>query len=288
MRPLLSLLCVVLVSTLLVSAHAETVKVYIPPDVLADYQLFVGDRDVKKIREYSGQGARRDVIEVVLFMQAIGLSSRNWQVQFVEEGNYNDILSGLVEGRAVASATSLWRSDLSERISALYLTTGIIARGEFEAGLYTSPNNLVALSADTLSDVKALKGISSRNWVIDWETLQSIGANVEHAESWSDMVSAVLSRNSDYLLAPFQATPDLSLSLTEGKLVPIPGVKIGLVGTRHYAVSRQHQQGWLFNVSLHTGLMELKRNGTVEKAFVDSGFWNKAVRDWMNITLAKE
>lgn len=285
MRTLTSLLCVLFLSLVALSANAETVQVYIPPDVLADYNVFLDGRDVGAIRDYSGSGSRRDVIEVVLFMQAIGLSSRTWQVEFIEEENYNAILTGLVEGKAVAAATSLWRSDLSERIESLYLTTGIISRGEFEAGLYTARENTRALAAETVADVKALKGVSSRHWAIDWETLQSIGANVEHAETWGEMVNNVLSGKRDYLLAPFQATPDLSLQLSEGTLVPIPNFKIGLVGTRHFAVSRNHEFSWLFNVSLHTGLMQLKRDGVVEKAFVDSGFWNRTVRDWTNITL---
>ncbi|EAR09861.1 hypothetical protein [Reinekea blandensis] len=263
---------------------AETVDVYIPPDVLADYQVFLDGRDVTKIENYSGEGARRDVIEVVLFQQALARTGDRWDIRFVEQPDYGAMLDGLARGDVVASVTSLWRKDLTPRWDSLYMTTAVIERGQFEAGFYTPTVNNDALNSRTNPELRALRGVSSQNWVIDWRTLQSFGANVSHADTWGDMVTQVFAGDQDYLLAPFQPTPDLRLSLDQGDLIPIPNVKIALLGTRHYAISRTHPNGWDFNMSLHRGLMSLKKDGVVEQAFRDCGFLNPIAADWREVT----
>lgn len=268
------------------SVWAEQVNVYIPPDVLADYQTFLNGRDPLTITDYSGEGARRDVVEVVLFQQALAYANDRWQIRFIEQPDYGAMLDGLETGDAIASVTSLWRKDLSPRWEKLYITTAVIERGQFEAGFYTPISNLEAQRSRTNPQLKTLKGVSSRNWVIDWKTLESFGANVTHADTWGEMVQQVFSGDMDYLLAPFQATPDLSLTLDEGTLVPIPNVKIALLGTRHFAISRAHPLGWDFNTALHRGLMALKKEGTLEQAYMDCGFLNPQARDWREVTVA--
>ncbi len=264
-------------------AWAETVRVYIPPDVLADYKVFLQDRDPLQISDYSGEGARRDVIEVVLFQQALARTGNRFNVQFIEQPDYGAMLDGIESGDAIASVTSLWRRDLSPRWDNLYITAAVIDRGQFEAGFYTPESNYAAIESQAISELRALRGVSSKNWVIDWQTLQDFGANVTHVDTWGEMVAQVFSNQSDYLLAPFQATSDLSLELPEGKLVPIPNVKISLVDTRHFAVSRVHPLGWDFNTALHRGIMRLKKDGVVTKAYTDCGFLNAQVSTWYQV-----
>lgn len=262
---------------------AETVLVYIPPDVLADYQLFLDGRNPLKISDYVGNKARRDVIEVVLFQQALARMGNRFKVQFIEQPDYGAMLDGLESGDAIASVTSLWRRDLSPRWDNLFITAAVIDRGQFEAGFYTSATNQAAIQSQDMDDLKALRGVSSESWVIDWQTLQDFGANVRHVDTWSEMVAEVFASKSDYLLAPFQPTPDLSLTLPEGTLVPIPNVKISLVDTRHFAVSRSHPLGREFNTALHRGLMRMKKDGLVTKAYSDSGFLNTQVSRWREV-----
>lgn len=281
------LISVFFLSVMALTAQAETVKVFIPPDVLNDYQAFLNGRSPIEIDDFSGQSARRDVVEVVLFQQALAQTSHRWQIQFVEQPDYGAMLTGLEAGEAIASVTSLWRKDLTARFDALYMTTAVIERGQFEAGFYTHSDNDTAQQSRTNREIQSLKGVSSRSWVIDWKTLENFGATVSHADTWGDMVSQVMKGEQDYLLAPFQPTDDLRLELDEGVLRPIPNVKIALMGTRHFAVSRNHPLGWEFNTSLHRGLMALKKDGVVVRAYEDSGFLNAQAKDWREVTFAK-
>lgn len=281
-QQLIKLLCLL---ALLPSALAAPVTILVPPDVWADYQTLLDGRDPLEITDFSGPGSRRDVVEVILMQQALDRSGADFELRFETEADYAKTLEALVEGTAIASATSAWRNDLAERWEELYITTAVIEQGQFEAGFYTPAGNQSALEAETDTELRRLKGVSSRNWVIDWQTLNAFGARVSHADTWGEMVDSVFSGQQDYLLAPFQQTEGLVLSLDQGTLVPIPGVKIGLTGSRHFAISRAHPEGSYFNASLHLGLMRLKKAGVVTQAYEDAGFINRQVKDWRPVAV---
>lgn len=281
-QQLIKLLCLL---ALLPSVMAAPVTILVPPDVWADYQTLLNGRDPLDITDFSGPGSRRDVVEVILMQQALHRSGADFELRFKTEADYANTLEALVEGTAIASATSAWRSDLAERWEELYITTAVIEQGQFEAGFYTPADNRSALEAETDTELRRLKGVSSRNWVIDWQTLNAFGARVSHADSWGEMVDSVFSGQQDYLLAPFQQTEGLALRLDQGTLIPIPGVKIGLTGSRHFAISRAHPEGSYFNASLHLGLMRLKKAGIVTQAYEDAGFINRQVKEWRPVAV---
>lgn len=263
------------------SALAQPLTVLVPPDVWSDYERLLNGRDPLLMEDYRGPGSRRDVVEVVLLQQALARAGSDYELTFQVESDYNATLDALVKGSAIASATSAWLSDLTPIWNDIFITTAVIDRGQFEAGFYTTPTNTRALNARDDDALRSLRGISSRHWEIDWETLNAFGAEqLTHAQSWGQMVDSVLAGEQDYLLAPFQQTRDLSLRLAEGTLIPIPGVKIGLAGTRHFAVSRAHPASRDFNTALHLGLMRLKKDGTLRRAYEDAGFINRDVADW--------
>lgn len=280
---LLKLICLL---SLLPTAHAAPLTVLVPPDVWEDYQTLLNGRDPLAITDFSGPGSRRDVVEVILMQQALERSRADFELNFVTEADYAVTLKALTEGTAIASATSAWLSDLTERWQELYITTAVIERGQFEAGFYTPINNSQALAADTDVELRRLRAISSRNWAVDWETLNAFGPqSLTHADTWADMVEAVFAGRQDYLLAPFQQSEGMQLQLDAGTLVPIPGVKIGLTGTRHFAISRAHPEGSYFNSSLHLGLMRLKKAGIITQAYKDAGFINRRVEEWRAVTV---
>lgn len=271
------LTCLLFVGT----TWAQPLTVLVPPDVWSDYERLVDGRDPLSIRDYSGPGSRRDVVEVILLQQALARAGSRYELSFQVEADYSATLDALVRGAAVASATSAWLSDLIPIWNDIFITTAVIERGQFEAGFYTAPGNRQALTAQNDEALRALRAVSSRYWEIDWETLNAFGAQqLTHAQNWGQMVEAVLSGEQDYLLAPFQQTENLALNLSEGTLMPIPGVKIGLAGTRHFAISRAHPAGRDFNTALHLGLLRLKKDGTVQRAYEDAGFINTEVANW--------
>lgn len=277
----LALLMVAMIAA--TSAAAETIKVTVgaPADVLADYNTWLGGRDVKTLRDFSGEGSRRDVVELALVVQSIERADVDIEVTFKGMNTTTDILEAIRSGEVVAGATGLWKSELSTYWTDLYITTALVPRDSFEAGFYTSPDNFRALNARNRDELFSLSAISSRQWTADWATLSSLPiSNLYDTPEWGDMVDRVTNQEVDYLLAPFQPTEGMVLALEQGDLVPIPNLKIGLAGSRHLAVSRNNPNGKIFNAALHLGLLLLKEEGIVEKAYRDSGFYNSKVANW--------
>lgn len=70
------------------SLALQTAPIAVLPDIHNDYQRFLADRDVKTVTYYGGAYARRDVIELVLMLQALSLGGFSHPIQFVDEENY--------------------------------------------------------------------------------------------------------------------------------------------------------------------------------------------------------
>ncbi len=280
MNKVLTFLTTTLLSIVSLALSAAP-AVLVPEDVHADYERLLDGRDPLALEDFSGPGARRDVVEMILIQQALEAADVDLAFRFAVENDYGAILERLVSGNALATGTSAWLSDLMPRHPDIRITTSLIGQGEFAAGLYVRPDNHQALEARSVDDLARLIGISSSAWRADWLTLSELelGGLID-ADSWPAMVEAVMAGEADFLLAPFQPTEGMVLPVEEGELVPIPGLKLGLVGSRHLAVSRAHPDSNLFNAALQLGLLRLKAEGVVEQAYTDAGFYHPEVADW--------
>jgi len=266
----------------------EDLKILIPSDVLADYKYFLNGRDALSISNFTGEGSRRDVVEVILMQQAFSLSGINSPIRFIQHDSYQRILTELHLGRAHMTATSIWLTDLEDIQDQVYSTHPIINNGEFEAGFYSRPNNLRALSAKNLTDIRSLSIVSSKGWKVDWKTLTRLEMNkLEHNVAWLSMVRMVNAGRVDILLAPFQPTEDLSLTVEGIRLIPIPKLKLGLEGSRHFVISKNYPHAKQLTSDFNRGLNQLIAQGIVKKAYHESGFINAKVKHWKKLTTEK-
>ncbi|MCP5079179.1 MAG: hypothetical protein GY951_14130 [Psychromonas sp.] len=261
----------------------EELIIVIPNDVKRDYDLFLAGRDPLGINEYGGLGSRRDVIEVVLIQQALALGGITDPIRFIVTSSHARIIKQVHSGKAVMSGNSIWYDLLNDR-DLLYVSESIIENGQFEAGIYTILENQKALSAKTLLDVRSLTAVSSKAWIIDWQTLNAMEmSSLINTVKWSSMVKMVAKGRADFLLAPFQPSTDMSFTPEGIHLVPVPNIKIGLQGTRHFAVSKRHPKGKEVIKALDAGIKLMKEHGIVDKAYSDSGFFNTKVKDWKKL-----
>lgn len=265
------------------NAKRKELIIVIPGDVKRDYDLFIAGRDPLEITDYSGLGSRRDVAEAVLIQQALSLGGMTEQIRFIVASSHARIIKQVHSGTAVMSGNSIWYDLLNDR-DLLYVSEAIIENGNFEAGLYTILENQKALSAKSIEDVRTLTAVSSKAWIIDWQTLNSMEmSSLINTVKWSSMVKMVAKGRADFLLAPFQPSNDMSFTPEGIHLVPVPGIKIGLQGSRHFAVSKRHPKGKEVIKALDAGILLLKEQGIVQKAYSDSGFFNDKVKDWKKI-----
>ncbi|MFC3851814.1 hypothetical protein ACFOSD_04105 [Salinispirillum marinum] len=274
-RFFLTLLCVLYSPWLM----ADNV-VLVSSNAFQDYERFLNGRDPVSITDFSGPYSRRDVVEMVLVKQALHLSGVAVPFTFAAEDDPDRIIEALRDGSALAAGNTFWLDHLTPHYDELRITTALINRGEFEVGFYVHPDAVVREN----SDLRSRRQISTAQWKQDWDSLHSLGFDaLLHWDTWPDQVNAVMTGDISFLLAPFQNGDDMVLQLGENRLVPIPGIKLGLIGSRHMAVSRAHPDGALFNSALQLGLLRLKREDRIRQAYLDSGFLHPGVTDWVLI-----
>ena len=257
----------------------------IPADVLADYHRFLGDRDPAGLSYYGGEHSRRDVVEVVLIIQALSLGGYKLNLSFLPVESYSRQLIEIKDGRAAIPLTSIWSSDAELLSEQTYLSSTLVKAEDFVAGFYVKSDNLKALSVKNRSQLAKLTAVSNPRWRRDWTVLSSLisESNLHGSVLWPSMVKMVEFGRVDFLLAPFQATADLSLSFEGVRLVPIQGLKVSLGEGRRLIFSKKHPKGQELHEAFEKGFAIMKRNGVIKQAYTESGFYNEAVKDWVMI-----
>jgi len=258
---------------------SKPVPLSLDADILQDYQQFLRGRTVTEIQTYSGKGARRDVIEVILAMQALALGGYKKTIEFIPEHSYRRILFKVGRGETAMSAPLVWLEDAS--YGANFITESVIREGEFVVGLYTRVENRKALQVKNSRDLAQLTAVSTRQWRSDWRTLQNMGFRyVYDTLLWSRMVKMVWAGRVDMTLAPFQPNTSMTLNSEGLKLIPVPNIKVALSGSRHWVTSRKHVEGRALFVALDKGIKVLRRKGQIHRAYTESGFFDPRVKEW--------
>lgn len=282
MKKLLHRSWLLLLSFTALTCSAEPATLVMGDNVLSDYRDFIGSRDVQAIKRYSGEGARRDVIDVVLALQALHLGGYSGEIEFVPQKSYRRIVYRVSSGNVAMSAPLVWQEDTQP--SKHYISEAVIADGEFVVGLYTSPNNRRALALNSLAELSDFTVVSTQQWRSDWRTLKRIHFKSHYDTlQWPMMVKMVWAGRADMTLAPFQPTDNMALYHEGLTLIPIPNIKLALAGSRHWIVSKQHPEGQALFTALERGLQQLRSGGTVTRAYTESGFFDARVADWQQI-----
>ena len=259
----------------------NTITAAVDEDIIADYQLFIGERDPISVTYFGGEGARRDVIELVLLQQALHLGGFKGKVVLRPENSYLRILKLIKDGQVALSGALMWRDDIKPYSDYLYKTKAVVKEGEFIAGLYTHASNSRALTARTPKQISHLSAASNDHWKADIETLRSLGIKrIHYATYWVQIVRMVVAGRADVTLAPFQVNPDMKVMVDGLELVPIPGIKAALPGSRHWPVSKSHPQGEEVFNALVRGIDELERKNIIQRAYEECGFFHPQISNW--------
>ncbi|MGY5450841.1 hypothetical protein ACVFI8_07855 [Agarivorans sp. MS3-6] len=254
----------------------------VPTDVLHDYHQFLLDRNPLLIDDFSGQSSRRDVVELVLIQQALFLGGWEEGLSLQVSDSYLRTNKLLEHGSIAATATTVWSKDVASN-QHLLMSAQMVRAGDFFAGLYVRADHpiLQLQRIPNHDEVKQLSLISSKQWTVDWQTLQLLDfAKLHSISSWSGMYGSVIKGRVDALLAPFQAGQDMALLVEGERLLPIPHYKVALNDSRVYAVSAAFPHAKEMLRALDKGIEHLRGAGQIEKAYQQAGFINMQVSDW--------
>lgn len=255
-------------------------KIGVPKDVLEDYVHFLGDKDILKVQEYSGEHSRRDVVELAFFIRALRTVWPDAQYELTPVDSYANGIEQLRASTIATLATSCWESDLLAYAEEICISDAMIQNGRSVVGIYTDQQNQHARSSHSLEDFKHLRLVSNRDWSADWNTLKQLGVlHCMDVKTWRQMVYMVSSGEVDALLAPFSTHQDMKIELDDCQLFPVIGLRIALTGSRHFASNKTVQGQGIAEVVFP----ELKRyldDGSFELALHQCGFYNKITESW--------
>ena len=256
-------------------------RVVLARDVYSDYQHFIGQRDPLTLRHFGGPYSRRDVVEVVLLQQALQRGGAGRRLQFILSDSEGRTLKTLAGGGADISAASSWKSSIAGQEKQLLASRALIAQGSFMAGLYF-PEHHPALEklATHPENIRRYTAVCAESWTPDIATLKTLGSPVLLTENWESMLGMLKKQRGDFLLAPFQPTPGLRLQAGGMTLVPVAGIKVGLAGSRHFILWKQGKEAKTLQAALDSGLQKLEADGTLARAYRESGFENAETRNW--------
>ncbi|GAA0815091.1 hypothetical protein GCM10009111_12880 [Colwellia asteriadis] len=254
-------------------AKGDNILIYIRDDVYIDYQKFVVDKNVMSIESFASKHIRRDVVDMIIAQQALILGGFSHQFHYAT-GKVNFRNTKMLQnGELLISFDTYWLADAKAIEDKVYISDAVIRNGEYIAGIYTSINNHKALAVKSINDLKDLTAVSTPLWRTDWQTIQSLPLKkVTREDSWLSMARMVNLQWIDFLLMPFNSTPDQSFTMDKIHLVPVKNIGVLLKDSRNFVISKKHPKGEEAFIAINKGLKILRQRGAIRKAYIDAGF----------------
>lgn len=250
-----------------------TIDIFIRDDVYEDYQKFLAGRDVQKIDDFNSPYMRRDVADMVLLQQALVLGGFTHKFNYLP-GKVNFRNTRMLEtGELLLSFDTYWLSDAKVMADKVWISPAVIAKGEYLAGIYTSPNNHKVLAINSLADFQQLSAVSTPKWRTDWKTLSALPLKtLVREDEWLSQARMVHMQWADFMLMPFVKSADGNYRLEQIELKVVPKIAILLDDSRHFVVSKQHPDGKAAFTALSKGLEILAKRGGINHMYQQAGF----------------
>jgi hypothetical protein len=223
-----------------------------------------------------------EVLESIIAAKAIALGGIHPDFEIIEIPNSAREREVVKSGFAVISGTAQWDFYIKKFESNCYFTDVVIMSGFFEKGIYTTSDNAKSISIKSSQDLSRYSFVINKNWVVDWETLESLHPKkLFDAPTRESMFAMVTNGRTDCTLQTFSSNADLSIQESGIRLFPVYGVKVALYGNRHFMVSKNNQNGKKVFESLERGLAIMKKNGELTRILRESGIYNSATKNWV-------
>lgn len=257
------------------------ISVTIETDIYHYAQTLLGADDLMSFHAFDRAYCQRDVVEFILVQKALKLGGADLKFRFAT-GNYDARNVRLVvDGFLLLSFDTVFLSQARELADAVYISSPMIRRGEYEAGIFVSAENLHKISVNSAADLQRLSFVSSRDWPQDWQLLTDLHPKeLIHEGDWISMAKMVSRGWVDAMLVPFSKKPPYTYEGNGYTIYALPNVKVAMHDSRHFIVSKKHPLGAQAFAALQRGLAIMRQRGEIEAAYQQCGFINTAVRDW--------
>jgi hypothetical protein len=263
-------------------SRAKThLKITVNAAAMDAFNNWNGSGSWAEIKSFKNGNATRPVVDLVLQLQALKAGGLDFDFELVRELTYELAKQEVVDGRADLTAETIWDDEISANEGALSHTDAILQKGEFVKGIYVLPTNEKLLKLTSAADLSSATAAVVSGWALDVKTDESMSLKGVKKLATPEQVFASIKRGeSDFVLEEFSSQPDMSVTRGGVKLIPVPGAKVGLVGSRSWVVSKKCADADAVLKALTSGAKKLSDDGTIKRAYTESGFFNSKVADW--------
>ena len=239
---------------------------------------------VEQIDRFDNPHANRPTVDFVLQLQALLAGGLDFDYELHIVPNYERAKIEVVHGYADLTAETIWDEEISAHPDALLPTAPVIRDGEFEKGLYVLPTHDRMLQVSSLEQLRGFVGATVVGWPTDVRSLEAMGLKgVEKAFKEEGLFQLLQRKRADFTLAEFAATADMSVTSDGIKLVPVPGCKVALSGSRSWIIAKKSPHARAIADALKRGLQSLRDEGRIERAFMESGFFHPKATRWKRL-----
>jgi len=186
-------------------------------------------------------------------------------------------------GIFIALGYNIWKEAAEKYSEDLFISSPVILTGTFEKGIYGLKSNTALFNIQSLQDLKQCCSIiENSHWQVDHKTISEMNiSGILITINHESMVKIVNAGRADFALLEFGgAAAVLSITKYSITLNAVPGFKVALRSSRHYAVSKKHPQRKEFFDALQKGIELLNQHNTFTSALKEIGFINSRVKDW--------
>lgn len=236
------------------------------------------------IADFHNGNATRPVVDLVLELQALKAGGLDFDFEFVRTITNEQAKEAVISGGAQLTAETIWDDDIAAHADALAKTDPVIRNGEFIKGIYVLPGDEALLKVTTIDALRAATAAVVASWALDVKTIEAMKpASVDKKPTPELVYLAIQKGEAGFTLDEFSSNADLSIKKAGVKLVPIPHVTVAIAGARSWIVSKSAPESDAILAALAAGTKALRDNGTIERAYRESGFFNPAVADWKRL-----
>ena len=246
---------------------------------------FLGGRSALDVDSYrSPHLSSIAPVEHVLFRKAVLLGGIDVVFEDLIVPNSARARACVHNGSALSAGNAHWHSYYKELSDHVFESDVVIAQGVYEKGIYVARGKQQQLRIKSRDDLAKLGAVSDKNWETDWATLSDLKpAKLYSAPTRVSQFKMVEAGRADFTLQDFSNLPDLSIEEQGVRLYPVPGVKIALIGTRHFFINKDLPHSRAVFEALQKGLKILKQRGEIDRALQESGITNQTVSGWLRL-----
>jgi hypothetical protein len=237
-----------------------------------------------RITSFKNGNASRPVVDLILELQALRAGGLDFDVELARALTYDLAKQEVLEGKSDLTAETVWDDEIAESGGRLLASPPVIENGAFVKGIYVLPTNQRLLTSNAADVLKASRAVVVASWSADVKTVTALQpASLVKAVTPELAYAAIRQGRADFMLDEFSSRPDLRVERGGVTLVPIPGEAVRINGSRSWVVSKQSPNAELILKALTAGAKALRENGTIDRAYSESGFFNPAVASWKRL-----